>query len=165
MKYLKLFEAFESNILSKTLKYLSKSSKSYFLDTIKKICDELDFPYSQLKDDYFEYLSFTKAFDKVENNDKIYKFWLDTGGNLVKTSLTDGSEVRGNGKLIEDKKFDSLYDFKKYVEDGGINCKDKILIEIGAGDSTVFWGKHFNKVISYESDVQYFDFLKSSLGS
>jgi hypothetical protein len=133
MKYLKLFEAFESKILSKTLKYLSKSSKSYFLDTIKKICDDLDFPYSQLKDDYFEYLSFAKAFDKVENNDKIYKFWLDTGGNLVKTSLTDGSEVRGKGKLIEDK-FDSLYDFKKYVEDGRINHKDKILIEFDDRD-------------------------------
>ena len=134
MKYLKLFEAFESKILSKTLKYLSKSSKSYFLDTIKKICDDLDFPYSQLKDDYFEYLSFAKAFDKVENNDKIYKFWLDTEGNLVKTSLTDGSEVRGKGKLTEDKKFDSLYDFKKYVEDGEINHKDKILIEFDDRD-------------------------------
>jgi hypothetical protein len=41
--------------------------------------------------------------------------------------------------------------------------KDKILIEIGAGDSTVFWGKHFNKVISYESDVRYFDFLKEKI--
>jgi hypothetical protein len=129
MKYLKLFEAFESKILSKTLKYLSKSSKENFLDHVKKICDELDFPYSQLKDDYFEYTSFAKAFDKVENNDKIYKFWLDTSGNLVKTSLTDGNEVRGKGRHIEDKKFDSLYDFKKYVEDGGINHKDKILIE------------------------------------
>ena len=134
MKYLKLFEAFESKILSKTLKYLSKSSKSYFLDTIKKICDDLDFPYSQLKDDYFEYLSFAKAFDKVENNDKIYKFWLDTGGNLVKTSLTDGGEVKGKGKPIEDRKFDSLYDFRRYVEDGGINHKDKILIEFDDRD-------------------------------
>ncbi len=134
MKHLKLFEAFNSNILSKTLRYLSKSSKETFLDMVKKICDEVDFPYSQLKDDYFEYLSFDKAFNKVENSDKIYKFWLDTGGNLVKTSLTDGGEVKGKGKPIEDRKFDTLYDFRRYVEDGGINHKDKILIEFDDRD-------------------------------
>jgi hypothetical protein len=41
--------------------------------------------------------------------------------------------------------------------------QDKILVEIGAGDSTIFWGKHFNKVISYESDGRYFDYLKEKI--
>jgi hypothetical protein len=41
--------------------------------------------------------------------------------------------------------------------------QDKTLVEIGAGDSTIFWGKYFNKVISYESDVQYFDDLKEKI--
>lgn len=41
--------------------------------------------------------------------------------------------------------------------------QDKTLVEIGAGDSTIFWGKHFNKVISYECDVQYFDSLKERI--
>lgn len=41
--------------------------------------------------------------------------------------------------------------------------QDKTLVEIGAGDSTIFWGKYFNKVISYESDVRYFDFLKEKI--
>jgi hypothetical protein len=41
--------------------------------------------------------------------------------------------------------------------------QNKTLVEIGAGDSTIFWGKYFNKVISYENDIQYFDILKEKI--
>lgn len=65
MKYIKLFEAFESNILSKTLGYLSKDSKKDFMDRISKFCTKIDFPKSKLSDEYFEYLPFNSALKKV----------------------------------------------------------------------------------------------------
>ena len=61
MKYIKLFEAFQSTILSKTLGYLDKWSKPVFLEHVKKVCKEVDFPISELNDDYFQYLPFKKA--------------------------------------------------------------------------------------------------------
>ena len=43
MKYIKLFEAFQSIILSKTLGYIDKESKSKFLDHVKKVCSDCPF--------------------------------------------------------------------------------------------------------------------------
>lgn len=94
MKYLKLYESFESNILSKTLKYLSKKSKEKFLKDVKQICDEMDFPYSKLSDEYFEYLPFNNALKKVDGTNKIYKFWLNSSGDLINTTLTDGEILK-----------------------------------------------------------------------
>ena len=94
MKYLKLYEAFESNILSKTLKYLSKGSKDSFLKEVKQICDEMDFPYSKLSDEYFEYLPFNNALKKIDGDNKIYKFWLNSDGDLINTTLTDGEILK-----------------------------------------------------------------------
>jgi hypothetical protein len=65
MKHIKLFEAFESNILSKTLGYLDKESKKLFMDRISKFCTKIDFPKSKLSDDFFEYLPFNSALKKV----------------------------------------------------------------------------------------------------
>ncbi len=59
MKYLKLFEAFESKILSKTLGYIK--SKTIFLNQLKAICQVIDYPMAELSDDVFEYLPFKKA--------------------------------------------------------------------------------------------------------
>ena len=94
MKYLKLYEAFESNILSKTLKYLSKGSKDSFLKEVEQICDEMDFPYSKLSDEYFEYLPFNNALKKIDGSNKIYKFWLNSDGDLINTTLTDGEILK-----------------------------------------------------------------------
>jgi hypothetical protein len=72
LKYIKLFEAFESEKLSKTLAYIK--DKNQFLSKIKKICDEIDFPYSKLNDDLFDYLPFNKALKKADNiEDEICK--------------------------------------------------------------------------------------------
>ena len=64
MKYLKLFEAFESKIMSKTLKYLSKDSKDRFFNMMKDYCEKYDFPFSKLNDDFFEYLPYSAALKK-----------------------------------------------------------------------------------------------------
>ena len=100
MKHLKLFEAFNSNILSKTLRYLSKDSRNNFLNEVKRICGELDFPLSELNDDYFEYLGFNNSLKKVDGDNKIYKFWLNKEGDFLYETLTDG--VVGDEKKVGD---------------------------------------------------------------
>ena len=67
LKYIKVFEAFESVKLSRTLGYIESSrDKSVFLDYIKRICNIIDFPYSELSDDIFEYLPFSSALKKAD---------------------------------------------------------------------------------------------------
>ena len=64
MKHIKLFEAFESIKLSKTLGFVKGDSRKKFLGYLKTITDRLDFPMSELSDDYFEYLPFKSALNK-----------------------------------------------------------------------------------------------------
>lgn len=61
MKFIKLFEAFESTLLSKTLNYVKGDSKEKFLDGVKAICTKYDFPENKLNDSFFEYLPYSKA--------------------------------------------------------------------------------------------------------
>lgn len=67
LQYIKLFEAFESTKLSKTLGYIKNSKdKSSLLDRIKRLCNSIDFPYSKLSDEFFDYLPFKKALEKSD---------------------------------------------------------------------------------------------------
>jgi hypothetical protein len=61
LKYIKLFEAFESEKLSKTLGYVDKKSREQVLQRLREICSGIDFPFSQLNDSYFQYLPYQKA--------------------------------------------------------------------------------------------------------
>ena len=63
LKYLKLFEAFESEKLTKTLGYINGESRQKLIYTLKKVCATLDFPFSELKDSFFQYLPYQKALD------------------------------------------------------------------------------------------------------
>ncbi len=67
LKYIQLFEAYDSRVLSGTLKFLknNESSKKAFMEQVKKLCDNIDFPISKLSDDFFEYLPFKKALQKA----------------------------------------------------------------------------------------------------
>jgi hypothetical protein len=66
LQYIKLFEAFDSNILTKTLGYLKdKNDRQNFLSTIKSVCNQINYPSSKLSDEYFEYLPFKKAIEKA----------------------------------------------------------------------------------------------------
>ena len=53
------------------------------------------------------------------------------------------------------------YDFINFFSKQKL--KDKTLVEIGAGESTLYWEKKFNRVISYEHDLFYFDQIKKKL--
>lgn len=50
--------------------------------------------------------------------------------------------------------YDFLNYFKKY------DLKDKICVEIGSGDSTIYWSNYFKKIISYENDINYLNDIK-----
>lgn len=154
MKYLKLYEAFESNILSKTLKYLSKKSKESFLKEVKQICDEMDFPYSKLSDEYFEYLPFNNALKKVDGDNKIYKFWLNSDGDLINTTLTDGEILKQ--KYTDGDSIGEAEDYvgvgKIYTRYGELNeleDRTKIIIKF-RGDSKP------NLATLFEDDGEYF---------
>jgi hypothetical protein len=96
MKYINLFEAFESEKLSKTLKYIESGDKQTVLTILRRLCEKIDFPFSQLSDDYIEYSSFRKALWK---NDMIG----DQPCEATSEREFPGSEVAGekctNGKI------------------------------------------------------------------
>jgi len=64
LKHIKLFEAFESIKLGKTLNFINTGAKSIFIDNLKKIASNYDFPISKFNDDMFEYLPFKSALMK-----------------------------------------------------------------------------------------------------
>jgi hypothetical protein len=43
------------------------------------------------------------------------------------------------------------------------NLKNKICVEIGSGDSTIYWSNYFKKIISYENDLEYFKNSKKKI--
>ena len=61
LKYIQIFEAFESKILSKTLGYIETNDRNTFMERLKKLCKSIDFPLSKMSDEYFEYLPFKSA--------------------------------------------------------------------------------------------------------
>lgn len=66
IKY-KIFEAFESNILTKTLGFIKeKSQRQTFLNLLRNFTNNIDYPFSQLSDDFFEYLPYKKAIFKAD---------------------------------------------------------------------------------------------------
>lgn len=67
LKYLKLFESFKSKKLNKTLGYIkSYENRNLFLSDLLRILKSIDFPESEISDDYIEYLPFHKALKKVD---------------------------------------------------------------------------------------------------
>ncbi len=92
MRYLKLYEAFQSNTISKMMNFLKDkvgaSSQQRFLDRLKNLQDKLDLPIDKIQDKDIKYLNRKKAIifrneNNVDNSKGIYclKFWfsLDDG--------------------------------------------------------------------------------------
>ena len=69
LQYLKLFEAFESETLSKVFNYVNKNQKGHFKTILGQLCSKLGFPMSRLSDDLFQYLPFSKALALASNTE------------------------------------------------------------------------------------------------
>ena len=93
LKYIKLFEAFDSNTLNATLKYIkTKEDKKIFLSNLKKLCDKFDIPESKLSDDLFTYLPFNKAlkFNNIVSDDQP----CDAVGEFIEGEKCDNGKVK-----------------------------------------------------------------------
>ena len=101
MKYLRLFEAFDSVQLSKTMKFVSPKDKDRFISTLKSVCDSIDAPLSKLNDDNFQYLPYKKAVSLKSSDEmlecpsckgegKRAKAW-GRGTRMVKCEKCDGA--------------------------------------------------------------------------
>ena len=78
MKYIKLFEAFESEAITNTIKFLTKkigqkNTESFFND-IKRLMTQYDIPISRIKEDDLEYIRVSKAI-KIKNDGPVYNNW------------------------------------------------------------------------------------------
>ena len=71
LKYIKLFEAFDSVQIAKTLKFVKKSDKPKFMKALSSITTNIDAPLSSLNDDNFQYLPFKKAISLRNSSDKV----------------------------------------------------------------------------------------------
>jgi hypothetical protein len=123
MRYLKLYEAFKSEILSKTLSFVSPDTKTFFIEKIEAICKSIDFPMSELTDDLFQRMSFGKALDLfVDENHQVgkikwIKFWFDKEGKYITTTGVDGSDVKADNaegladyEIVKNLGLDEIYE-------------------------------------------------------
>lgn len=110
LKYIKLFEAFDSIQIAKTLNFVKKSDKSKFMDALESITKSIDAPLSALNDKNFQYLPYKKAIgikassDKVkcsacEGEGKINKAWGSTTRRTKCTTCDGGGAVDPKPKL------------------------------------------------------------------
>lgn len=141
MKYLKLYEAFKSEILSKTLSFISNDTKKHFLEKVESICKWVDFPMSELSDDFFQRMSFEKAVNLyVDENHKQgdlkwIKFWFDKMGNYLTTTGVDGTIIKSPKKeSVEDYEIVKTLNLAQIQE---LETGDKVLIQLEPNEETV----------------------------
>jgi hypothetical protein len=104
MRYLKLYEAFSSNTLSKLYKHLKKKNASnksliQFKEDMKVIAKSFDIPMDKISEEDVSYISRRKALplrSEAKNDSGIWaiKFWFDKDGEYIGTSGT------GNAKFV-----------------------------------------------------------------
>ena len=110
LKYIKLFEAFDSVQIAKTLKFVKKSDKSKFMNALESITKSIDAPLSALNDDNFQYLPYKKAIAVKANagkvkcstcagEGKVTKAWGSGTRNVKCTTCGGEGEVDAKPKL------------------------------------------------------------------
>jgi len=102
MRYLKLYEAFSSNTLSKLYKHLKKKNASnkslnQFKEDIGVITKSFDIPMDKISDEDVSYISRRKALplrSEAKNDSGIWaiKFWFDKDGEYIGTSGTGNTK-------------------------------------------------------------------------
>ena len=104
LKYIKLFEAFDSIQISKTLKFVKKEDKSMFMDALKAITANIDAPLSSLSDENFQYLPYKKAIAVKVASNKVKCSVCEGEGRVTKewgsgTRRTKCTKCAGEGEL------------------------------------------------------------------
>lgn len=102
MRYLKLYEAFSSNTLSKLYKHLKKKNASNeslnkFKEDMGVIVKSFDIPIDKISDEDVSYISRRKALplkSEAKNDSGIWaiKFWFDKDGEYIGTSGTGNAK-------------------------------------------------------------------------
>lgn len=114
MKYLMLFEAFDSIKLSKVFSYLTDEGKNDFLNDLKLVSEYLDYPLSEFSDDDFKYLPFKKAWElnnPYAKEIEMFKFWFDKEGNYVDKTVINGEEVKYSSSIADKLYSDDINDY------------------------------------------------------
>lgn len=124
MKHLMIYEAFTSDVISKTNKFLSKkvgkNSSKEFIRQLNGIKKRFDFPISEIKDENIEYLSTKKAVSikapkdwKPSHSDLdyeiyAYKFWFSLENGFLGETGIGSKEIKYSESYRgRNKKFDS----------------------------------------------------------
>jgi hypothetical protein len=98
MKYIKLYEALESDKLSKTIGFIKeKEDRKRFLEDIKKVCNQIDYPYSKLSDDNFQYLPYKAA---LNVNAIVTDIPCDATSERAFPEYPVAGEVCNGGKIV-----------------------------------------------------------------
>jgi hypothetical protein len=141
MKHIKLFEAFESEKLSKTIRFIK--DKFEFKEILNKIGRKLDFPISEFEDSMFEYLPYYQALKKDVTEIKLdelgkpkiqlIKFWFTKDGEFVCLTGNDGNNndnTQSFSRKIED------YDVVKDLTSDEVKNLEKGQIVLFTPDGT-----------------------------
>lgn len=135
MRYLKLFEAFGSEILSKTIKFLdkklNKEQSVNFISSLKEILSMYEVPIDKIKDEDVDYLSGKKALrlkkdsNLVENKWGIsyLKFWFSIEDGFLGWTATGADKVPFHSR--------SRYSGSKFSRDQISYIKDELGIKTG----------------------------------
>lgn len=99
MKYIKLYEAFESEVITNTMKFLTKQvgkdSAYKFRESLKSLISFYDIPISELSEDDIDYFKKSKAInikneETIKNGYEVYciKYWFSLEKGLLGTTGT-----------------------------------------------------------------------------
>ena len=123
LKYIKLFEAFNSSMISGTLKYIKSSDRDEFLTDLKNLCGIFDYPLSDISDDSFDYLPYNLALNARPDKSK---------------SKCDYESQWISGEFCKDGKVNRTWGKGKRVVDCP-KCKGTGLIDESVGEIIIFW--------------------------
>lgn len=135
---MKLFEAFESDIMTETIKFLTKkigkSHSQRFKEIIKKVKDNFNLPIDKISDSDIVYTSKTKAIkivtdEPINNRLNLYclKFWFSLeDGLLGTTAIANKNYINEHGNEMAFIGGDEIYD-----EDDLDYIKEEIGLETG----------------------------------
>lgn len=153
MKYLKQYEAFQSNTISKVLNYvksnIDKKNYNKFIEALQKLMANSNIPIDKLTDDHIQYMNAKKALDiknmDFSNNENIWaiKYWF---------SLKDGyMGYTGTGRRLNDIEDSQFFDeeelsyIRENISKTGLLKKVVSLDDIKTGDIIL---AYFNSNIS-----------------